>query len=158
MQEQELVEFLLNTFAELATLHAAAATAAERAWATLANHNEEASEGASHGIHRQDCSSQRQPIVDATNFSVRWKGQRCNLGPTIPFRLIQHLARQPGRYFSYDILMEDVWGQRCANATVRSAVKRLRRAMREAGMSELADAIRGQREFYGLFPGDCETG
>lgn len=158
MQEQELVEFLQNTFTELATLHAAAATAAEHAWAMLANHDAEASERASHGNHSRDCPPQRPLTVDATNFTVRWKGQRCSLGPTIPFRLIQRLARQPGRYFSYDILMEDVWGQRCSNATVRSAIKRLRRAMREAGMSELADAIRGQREFYGLFLVDGQTG
>jgi len=50
--------------------------------------------------------------------------------------------------------MEDVWGQRCSNSTVRSAVKRLRRAMRDAGMSELATAIRGQGESYGVFLDD----
>jgi hypothetical protein len=35
MQQHELFEFLLDTLAELTTLHVAAAAAAEQAWATL---------------------------------------------------------------------------------------------------------------------------
>ena len=42
MQQHELSEFVLDAFAELATLHAAAAAAAERAWSVLAKHDEAA--------------------------------------------------------------------------------------------------------------------
>ena len=88
------MEYLLDTFAELATLHAAAATAAERAWSTLANHNETSRESILHENHGQDCSSQKHLMVDATDFTVRWNGQHCHLGPTILFKLIQRLARR----------------------------------------------------------------
>ena len=84
-------------------------------------------------------------------FTVEWRDLRCDLGPSILFKLIQRLSRRPGRYFTYDILMEDIWERRCANTTVRSAIKRLRRALCDAGMHELAAAIRGRRECYGLF-------
>jgi DNA-binding response OmpR family regulator len=90
-------------------------------------------------------------MVNPTTFTVEWHGQRCDLGPSILFKLIQRLARRPDHYFTYDILMEEVWEQRCSNTTIRSAVKRLRRAMRDAGMHELATAIRGRRECYGVF-------
>jgi DNA-binding response OmpR family regulator len=104
-------------------------------------------------LHR-GCLRQDRLMVDPMTFTVEWHGQHCNLGPTILFKLIQRLARRPGRYFTYDILMKDVWERRCSNATIRSAVKRLRRAMRDAGMPELADAIRGRGECYGVFLDD----
>ena len=47
--------------------------------------------------------------------------------------------------------MDDVWDRRCADTTVRSAVKRLRRALCDADMSDLADAIRGRGQCYGVF-------
>jgi len=151
MQQHELFEFVLDAFAELATLHAAAAAAAERAWSMLAKHDESDLQG----VSCSDCHRGYLPhdrlMVNPTTFTVEWHGQRCDLGPSILFKLIQRLARRPGRYFTYDILMEDVWEQRCSNTTVRSAVKRLRRAMRDAGMPELAAAIRGRGECYGLF-------
>lgn len=73
------------------------------------------------------------------------------MGPSIPFKLIEHLSRRPDRYCSYGVLIADVWGRRCENSTVRSAVKRLRRSLREAGMGDLAAAIKGRGERYGLF-------
>ena len=90
-------------------------------------------------------------MVNPTTFTVEWNGRRCNLGPSILFKLIYLLARRPDRYLTYDILMENVWERRCSNTTIRSAVKRLRRALRDAGMSELAAAIKGWGECYGVF-------
>jgi DNA-binding response OmpR family regulator len=150
MQQHELFEFLLDTFAELATLHAAAAAAAEQAWSVLAKHEADL-QGVSCGDSHRGCLSHDRLMVNPTTFTVEWHGQRCDLGPSILFKLIQRLAHRPGRYFTYDILMEDVWEQRCSNTTIRSAVKRLRRAMRDAGMPELATAIRGRGECYGVF-------
>ena len=151
MQQYELSEFLLDTFAELATLHAAAAAIAEQAWSKLAKYDEVDLNGIFSGAFPQGSLSEERLTVNPTTFTIEWHGLHCNLGPTILFKLIQRLARRPGRYFTYDILMEDVWERRCSNSTVRSAVKRLRRAMRDAGMSELATAIRGRGESYGVF-------
>ena len=151
MQQHELIEFILDAFAELATLHAAAATAAERAWLVLAKCDEADSQGILCSRRHQECLPHERLVVSSTTFSVEWQGRRCDLGPSILFKLIQRLSRRPGRYFTYDILMEDIWERRCANTTVRSAIKRLRRALCDAGMHELAAAIRGRRECYGLF-------
>jgi DNA-binding response OmpR family regulator len=151
MQQHELFEFLLDTLAELTTLHVAAAAAAEQAWSVLAKQDEAYPQGVSCGDCHRGCLPHDHLRVDPMTFTVEWQGQRCDLGPSILFKLIQRLASRPGRYFTYDILMEDVWEQRCSNATVRSAVKRLRRAMRDAGMPELATAIRGRGECYGVF-------
>jgi len=40
MRQHELAEMILDAFAELATLHTAAAATAERAWSALAEHDE----------------------------------------------------------------------------------------------------------------------
>lgn len=157
MQQHELFEFVLDTFAELATLHAAAAATAERAWSVLAKHDEVDLQSVSCGHLHRGCLPQDRLMVYPTTFTVEWHGQRCNLGPTILFKLIQRLARRPGRYFTYDILMDDVWERRCSNTAIRSAVKRLRRAIRDAGIPELADAIRGRGECYGVFLDDCNS-
>jgi len=154
MQPHELFELVIETLAELATLHTAAAAAAERARSLLDKHDMAALRGVLGGDQHRGGLPRDSLVVNPATFTVEWHGQYCNLGQTILFRLIQHLARRPGRYFSYDILMEEVWERRCSNATVRSAVKRLRRAISEAGMAELAAAIKGQRECYGVFLDD----
>ncbi len=154
MQHTELYEFLLDTFAEMATLHAAAAAVAEQAWTMLANHDETDLKDVSDCDFHPRCPPQERLKVNPTTYTVEWHGQHCHLGPTILFKLIQRLARRPGRYFTYDILMEDVWQRRCSDATIRSAARRLRQAIRNAGMSELATAIKGRGECYGLFLDD----
>ncbi|MCK4624698.1 MAG: winged helix-turn-helix transcriptional regulator [Phycisphaerae bacterium] len=151
MQQHELNEFVLNAFAELATLHAAAAATAERAWEALAKSGNADLRAICCGDDRGQQGTNGRPKINPATFAVEWRGLECDLGPSILFKLIQQLARRPGRYFTYDILMEDIWKQRCSNTTVRSAVKRLRRALRDAGMPELAAAIRGHGECYGLF-------
>ena len=154
MQPHELFELVLDTLAELATLHKAAAAAAERVWSVLEKHDVADFRCVPCSDQLQGCLPRHHLVVNPATFTVEWHGQRCSLGPTILFRLIQHLARRPGRYFGYDLLMEEVWKQRCSNATVRSAVKRLRRAIYDAGMPELAAAIKGRRECYGVFLDD----
>ena len=151
MQQHELIEFVLDAFAELATLHATAVTAAEQAWSVLAKHDDADSQGISCSGRHRKCLPHDRLVVSPMTFTVEWRDLRCDLGPSILFKLIQRLSRRPGRYFTYDILMEDIWERRCANTTVRSAIKRLRRALCDAGMHELAAAIRGRRECYGLF-------
>ena len=151
MQQNELAETVLDAFAELAALHTAAAVVAERAWAALAEHDGTDFEGiCCNGCRYRQLPSNR-PLIDTATFTVEWHGRRCNLGPSILFKLIQRLSRRPDRYYSYDMLMADVWDRRCSNTTVRSAIKRLRRALCEAGMNDLAKSIKGRGECYGLF-------
>ncbi len=59
------------------------------------------------------------------------------------FRFVQRLARRPDTYLTYNELLRDVWDGVRSDAAIRSVVKRLRRALREAGMDDLADAIDG---------------
>jgi DNA-binding response OmpR family regulator len=76
-------------------------------------------------------------------LSVNFEGKACFLGNTYPFKLIACLARRPNTYVTHEVLLSEVWeGIRC-NATVRSAVKVLRKKLRQAGMAALADAIDG---------------
>jgi DNA-binding response OmpR family regulator len=154
MQGHELLEFILDTLTELASLHAAAAAAAERAWSVLDGQDKAVLHNAPYGDQRRNGLSRDRLTVNPTTFTVQWRGQSCNLGPTILFKLIHFLARRPGRYCTYDVLMEHVWGQCCSSTTIRSAVKRLRQAVRDAGMPDLAAAIRGRRECYGVFLDD----
>ena len=151
MQQHELIEFILDAFTELATLHAAAAAAAERVWSVLAKYGDADFQEVFGGSIRPECLPHDRLVVSPTTFSVQWRNRRCDLGPSILFKLIQRLSRRPGRYFTHDLLMQDVWERHCSHTAVRSAVKRLRRALCDAGMPELAAAIRGRRECYGLF-------
>jgi hypothetical protein len=151
MYWKERIMLISDALAELAALQAAAAAAVERALSALAGLDEAALQG----VRRSDCPqayrSHRHPVVDPTTYTLEWHGRRCDLGPSILFRLIRRLLIRPNRYFTYDILMQVVWGQPCSNAAVRSAVKRLRQLLRAADMPELAAAIRGRRGCYGLF-------
>lgn len=151
MQQHDLVEMILDAFAELATLHAAAAATAERAWALLADHDEVDLRSILCDRCQYHRLSDCRPRVDTATFSVEWRGQCCDLGPSILFKLIQRLLRRPDRYYPYDILMDDVWQRRCSNTTVRSTVTRLRHALSEAGMADLANAIKGRGQCYGVF-------
>jgi DNA-binding response OmpR family regulator len=81
-------------------------------------------------------------LTSEERFSVLWKGAECSLGPTLSFRLFCRLARTPGRAVTVEDLLDDVWGGRRSEPTVRSAVRQLRARLRQGGMADLADAIR----------------
>jgi DNA-binding response OmpR family regulator len=84
-------------------------------------------------------------------FEVRWGDCICRFGPTTPFRLIERLSRRPNIYVTYEQLIDDVWdGQARSETAIRSAVRELRRILREAGMKSVADTIHGQGRCYGL--------
>lgn len=112
-----------------------------------------------------DCSScstgrspRDHPIADDATLSVIWGERRCYLGKTLGFRLFVHLAIRRNQYVAYDSLFEVVWGGRRSNGAVRSVVRDLRRKLRRAGMSDLADAIDGRNhECYGLILDRRET-
>jgi len=96
-------------------------------------------------------SSRPRPLVDQSTLSVVWSGRTCSLRNTILFRLAGRLARQPNQYITADQLLCDVWdGGVKSPDTIRSAVRHLRKRLIEAGMDELAAAIRGSGGRYGL--------
>jgi len=81
--------------------------------------------------------------VDSDRLQVVFHGKTCELGNTVPFKLLQRLARRPNTYVTHEQLLFDVWDGRRSEAAIRSAVKRLRQALRRQGLGELADAIDG---------------
>lgn len=92
-----------------------------------------------------------RPLVDISTFSVFWQGKTCSLRNTILFRLAARLARQPNQYITAGQLLGDVWdGGVKSPDTIRSTVRNLRRRLRQAGMSDLAAAIRGTGGRFGL--------
>jgi hypothetical protein len=95
--------------------------------------------------------SPRCPICDRSTFSVNWGGKACRLGNTLPFRLIERLARRPNQFFPYAQLLEEIWEGPRSREAVRSVVKVLRCKLREAKMADLAAAIDGSSSHhYGL--------
>ena len=92
-----------------------------------------------------------QPIVDFGAMSITWRGRSCKLGNTVLFRLMERLARRPNFHLTYDRLIHDVWEGQCrSNENVRSAVRRLKDRLVQAGMPKLAAAIKSDRHQYHL--------
>lgn len=84
------------------------------------------------------------PIVDSGSLEAVYEGKRCFLGNTVLYRLIECLSRKPNKYYTYDELLQGVWGGGVrSDSTIRTAIKRLRTALRQADMGELAKAIDG---------------
>lgn len=93
----------------------------------------------------------QRPLVDNSTLSVFWAGKICPLRNTILFRLAARLSRHPNQYITAGQLLSDVWdGGVKSPDTIRSAVRHLRRRLSQAGMCDLAAAIRGTGGSYGL--------
>jgi DNA-binding response OmpR family regulator len=91
------------------------------------------------------------PFVDHDALAVRWNGRVCNLGATLPLRLFDRLCRRPNSFVCHENLLQDVWqGARKSTCTVRSTIRRLKRSLENAGMSDLAQSIRCQGGRYAL--------
>jgi DNA-binding response OmpR family regulator len=73
------------------------------------------------------------------------------LGPSLLLRLMHRLAQHPDRFFTYGMLMDEVWERRCSDAALRALVCRLRYALKDADMPDLAASIRVQGRCIGLF-------
>ena len=73
-------------------------------------------------------------VIDLEAHSVRLKGKEVGLTST-EFKLLQRLARRPGRAFSRDQLLSEVWGYGgdLETRTVDAHVKRLRAKLGEIG-------------------------
>ncbi len=73
-------------------------------------------------------------VIDFGSHSVRLRGKEIGLTLT-EFKLLQKLARRPGRAFSRDQLLSEVWGYGgdLETRTVDTHVKRLRAKLGETG-------------------------
>ncbi|MBX3412379.1 MAG: winged helix-turn-helix domain-containing protein [Pirellulales bacterium] len=81
--------------------------------------------------------------IDEGTFSVEFETNTCFLGNTIQLRLFRRLLRRRNRYVDHAELLEYVWDGVRSPATIRSAVKLLRRQLQQAGMGRVADAVVG---------------
>ncbi|MBI1338281.1 MAG: hypothetical protein GC164_15165 [Phycisphaera sp.] len=142
---------LLNTLAELAALHAAAATLAQRAYDHVAADAPQGMLARRPRPHADLTTRNGELVVSVATCCVEWRGRQCALGPSLQFRLFHRISQHPGRYYSFDLLMTEVWQRRCTDDAIRASVKRLRRALLDAHMPDLASAIQARCRCCGLF-------
>ncbi|HEX8239248.1 MAG TPA: phosphate regulon transcriptional regulator PhoB [Allosphingosinicella sp.] len=81
--------------------------------------------------------------MDVAAHKVRRAGKAVPLGPT-EFRLLRHFLEHPGRVFSRERLLDAVWAHDSdiEARTVDVHVRRLRRALNEAGQADLIRTVR----------------
>jgi DNA-binding response OmpR family regulator len=82
-------------------------------------------------------------FIGHDRLQVAFHGRTCVLGNTLPFKLLERLARRPNAFVTHEELLSDVWEGVRSDATVRTAVKRLRQSLRQQGLVDLAQAIDG---------------
>ncbi|HEV8376374.1 MAG TPA: response regulator transcription factor [Candidatus Polarisedimenticolia bacterium] len=100
-------------------------------------------------LRREATSEEERPLVfppltiDFGAHSVKLSGRELNLTST-EFKLLHRLARRPGRAFSRDQLLSDVWGytEDVESRTVDTHVKRLRAKLGKIG--EWIQTVRGR--------------
>jgi two-component system, OmpR family, response regulator MtrA len=83
-------------------------------------------------------------VIDVDDHQVRWRGAALPL-TRLEVELIAQLATPPVRVWPYDRLFAAVWDAAYLgdNSILHSAVKRLRRKLREVGDDLSIDTVRG---------------
>jgi two-component system phosphate regulon response regulator PhoB len=81
--------------------------------------------------------------MDVAAHKVRRSGKSVPLGPT-EFRLLRHFLEHPGRVFSREQLLDNVWAHDTdiELRTVDVHVRRLRKAINEGGLPDLVRTVR----------------
>ena len=81
--------------------------------------------------------------MDLVAHRVTRAGKPIHLGPT-EFRLLRHFLQQPRRVFSREQLLDQVWSQdaEIEFRTVDVHIRRLRKALNEAGTADLLRTVR----------------
>ena len=81
--------------------------------------------------------------MDLVAHRVTRAGKAIHLGPT-EFRLLRHFLQQPRRVFSREQLLDQVWSQdaEIELRTVDVHIRRLRKALNEAGAGDLLRTVR----------------
>ena len=81
--------------------------------------------------------------LDVVAHKVRRSGKAIPLGPT-EFRLLRHLLEHPGRVFSRERLLDQVWAHDSdiELRTVDVHIRRLRKALNAGGRADLISTVR----------------
>jgi two-component system phosphate regulon response regulator PhoB len=91
----------------------------------------------------QDVIEVGEITIDRSNHRVRRSGRDIHLGPT-EYRLLDQLMQHPGRVFSREQLLDNVWGSDIyvEARTVDVHVGRLRKALNESGERDPIRTVR----------------
>lgn len=81
-------------------------------------------------------------VLDPTLYHVAVRGQEVKLLPK-EFQLLQFLMRHPGRVFSHDALLSQVWAleSEATDEAIRSCMKRLRKKLEDAASEPLIETV-----------------
>ncbi len=82
--------------------------------------------------------------MDLAAHKVTFGGKSVHLGPT-EYRLLLTLIERPGRVFSRERLLDLAWGREIyvEQRTVDVHIRRLRKALADAGGNDLIRTVRG---------------
>ncbi|HEX8578554.1 MAG TPA: phosphate regulon transcriptional regulator PhoB [Allosphingosinicella sp.] len=81
--------------------------------------------------------------MDLTSHKVRRGGEPVHLGPT-EYRLLRFLMEHPGRVFSRERLIQNIWGDESEiqEKTINVSIRRLREALNTGGRADVITAVR----------------
>jgi uroporphyrinogen-III synthase len=85
-----------------------------------------------HGRHRHLRVADREVVVHGASV---WAGQRNVVLTDLERLLFAVLAERPGVVVSRRALKQRIWGQRCGESAIDSALSRLRRVLQPVGLS-----------------------
>ena len=93
-------------------------------------------------------------VMDLAAHKVTFNGKPVRLGPT-EYRLLLTLIERPGRVFSREQLLDLAWGREIyvEQRTVDVHIRRLRKALSDAGSEDLIRTVRGAG--YSLDTDNC---
>lgn len=82
-------------------------------------------------------------ILDAVSHKVTRAGKPIHLGPT-EFRILRYFMENPGRVFSREQLLDNIWGNDIyvESRTVDVHIRRLRKALNGEGMNDVIRTVR----------------
>jgi DNA-binding response OmpR family regulator len=81
-------------------------------------------------------------VLDPVNYQVQVSGQQIHLLPK-EFQLLQFLMRHPGRVFSHEALLAQVWNLEsdATDEAIRSCMKRLRKKLDDVTQEPLIETV-----------------
>lgn len=78
------------------------------------------------------------PQIDETQFVMRWHGKPCEFTSGKPFEVLVYLVRRFNTWVSMQDIMDEVWSEsRTHENTVQAAISKIRRIIKNAGITDL---------------------